>query len=157
MDDSDLQRMYDKPSRILGLASQHKAVITPDFSLLVNMPQHQRIRSIVQSREIGAYLQAHGIHVIPNIRWASVSDLDFTLDGLPAGLSIAISTQTIIRNPVLRRNLLDGIPIVLQKLRPTGVLIYGSTRFGVREAFPNDLQVVNFQLDLSVIHSRMAD
>jgi len=155
MDDVELNRLYCKPSKVLNLASQHRAVITPDFSLLLGMPEHQRIRSVVQSREIGAYLQAHGIDVIPNIRWSSRLDLDFVLDGLPLGGSLAISTQGIIRNRTLRTILLCGIPVVLERMKPTSVLIYGSNAFGIKEAFPNDLHVLHFQSDLSAVHSKM--
>ena len=44
-------------------------VISPDCSLYRDMPLVLQIANTYMNRAVGHYLQAHGIYVIPNIRW----------------------------------------------------------------------------------------
>ncbi len=112
------------------------------------MPEHQRIRSVIHSREIGAYLQEHGLQVIPNIRWAEQTDLNFIFDGLPKNSVIAISTQTVMRNALTRQIFLEGLPKVVDNLHPTKIILYGSVRNLNLTELMNKSELLHFNTDL---------
>lgn len=146
--DSKLLACYKNPKKLLEVASLYSACITPDFSILHSMPEHQRIRSVIHSREIGAYLQEHGLQVIPNIRWAEQTDLNFIFDGLPKNSVIAISTQTVMRNALTRQIFLEGLPKVVDNLHPTKIILYGSVRNLNLTELMNKSELLHFNTDL---------
>lgn len=154
--DQKLNEIYRNPSQFLSKASKFSATVTPDFSILSEMPTHQRIRSVVQSREIGAYLQTHGINVIPNIRWAELTDLKFVIDGLPKSSTICVSTQGIIRDRSLRKIFIDGLANVLSELSPSQLIIYGTAPNELDLSAWIDLEILNFPTDFNVLMSKAA-
>lgn len=125
VEDARLKRLLSNPGRYVSRFADHLGVITPDFSIMLGMPVHDRMRSVQLSRFIGAYWNQHGLRVIPNIRWASVEDLDFVLDGLPTQSTIALSTQSLHSDWLLHKNFEEGLVEMLKTLCPSHVILYG--------------------------------
>lgn len=154
LSDAELLRVYRQPHRFLQLVGSHAAVISPDFSVLTGMPKHQKIRSVVQARELSAYFESHGIPIIPSIRWANISDLDFALQGIPYATTIAISTQGLIRYPPLLQILKTGIELVTNEIRPEQVIIYGTLPSSIRQQLIHKTKVTQFATDLARVHNK---
>lgn len=127
VDDFKLEPLRNNPGRYIKRFSAYAAVITPDFSVLSEMPPQERIRAVWNSRAIGRYFQSRGLTVIPTVRWATMSDLIFSLEGLPKHSTIAISSQGLLRDRGLKRVFINGIGTVIDQLELENLVFYGPT------------------------------
>lgn len=150
--DDRLRAIERDPSRYLAKFSQFQAVITPDHSIRRGMPPHARTRAAWIGRAIGSFYSHHGLNVIPNVRWAQIEDLDVVLCGLPVESTIAISMQGLARDPEVLQTLIDGMPIVMNQLRPSTVVTYGVLPQWFKELIPNQTRILNFPTDISLVH-----
>ena len=153
VDDQRLLSISNRPQRYLHKFSQHLAVIAPDYSVKLGMPRHDRIRSVFMNRAVCAYFQTHGLDVIPNIRWAELEDLDFVLEGLPQQSTVAFSTQSLLDDDLLVSHLEDGLSVVLQKLLPERIVLYGTMTENIRE-LTQSCRVIEIPSDISRIHQQ---
>jgi len=126
VEDCRLIPLIRDPGRYLQLAAEHLAVVTPDLSMRPGMPQHERVHSAWLNRAVGAFFQDRGLTVIPSIRWASLEDLEFILDGLPLKSMMAVSCQSILTHHEGRLVFEQGMRTLLERLRPQQVIVYGS-------------------------------
>ena len=56
--------------RYVERLARFACVLTPDFSLYLDMPYPPKINNVWRSRQIGALLQAAGATVVPTLQWA---------------------------------------------------------------------------------------
>jgi hypothetical protein len=152
VDDPKLWPLLRAPKKSLERFSAYFAIVAPDFSLRTEMPLQDRIRSTWSSRAVGAYFQHHGLKVLPHIRWAHLSDLEYVLDGLSPGGSIVLSTQGLFRDESLRETLEAGTEIVFQQLRPTQVIVYGRLPHSIHQKLSDHAEIWRFSTDISRIH-----
>lgn len=68
LDDYRFESIYNNPEKKIEQLKKFKAVLTPDFSMFVEMPLALQLYSTFKNRWVGAYLQEQGISVIPTIR-----------------------------------------------------------------------------------------
>lgn len=108
-------------------------VISPDCSLYRDMPLNLQIANTYMNRAIGHYLQAHGIYVIPNVRWGdersyttSVLPEKFAFIGLPKHSIVSIGTYGCIQSRENKKYFREGLVSMLDELEPIYVLVYGS-------------------------------
>jgi hypothetical protein len=152
VDDDRLRPMTKNPARYLVKFANHLAVVTPDYSIKLGMPIHDRIRSVFMGRAIGAYFQYRAIGVIPNIRWAEIEDLDFVLEGLPCNSVIALSSQGIAGDSYLTEIFETGLASVLEILHPSQIVYYGKETKNLHRLC-NGYELVIFPTDISRVHS----
>lgn len=153
VDDSRLRSLTNNPASYLVKFANHLAVVTPDYSIKLGMPRHDRIRSVFMSRAIGAYFQYRALEVIPNIRWAEIEDLDFVLEGLPSDSVIALSSQGIVGDSYLTSIFESGLSLVLEALHPSQIVFYGKETNNLRQLC-SEYQLITFSTDISRVHSR---
>lgn len=151
VDDARLNAISKNPSRYLQKFATHLATITPDFSVKIGMPIQDRIRSIFMGRAIGAFLEYHGLAVVPNIRWAERSDLDFVCEGLGQNGTIALSTQGLLSDKVLLNNFESGLPKILEILKPCQIILYGTATSNFYNLVA-DCHVIEFPTDRHRVH-----
>jgi hypothetical protein len=154
VDDAALFPLLKSPAGSLIRFAQYYAITTPDFSVQVDMPFQDRVRSVWNSRAIGAYYQARGLRVIPNIRWARQSDLSFVLDGLSVGGTIALSTQGLVRDSELLKIFNDGCGAVTEKLSPQHVVVYGKIPANTSVALQGPWEIWNYETDFAQVFSK---
>ena len=70
IDDYQFERIWNDPDDYIDILSQYDCVLSPDFSLYLDMPMPMKIWNVFRSRQIGNYYQQQGIKVIPTIQWA---------------------------------------------------------------------------------------
>lgn len=120
------QRNYKGAERYAERLTRFACVLTPDFSLYLDMPSPVKVNNVWRSRLIGALLQAAGATVVPTLQWAERASFDYCFDGLPVGSVVSISTVGVTRNPKSRKVFREGFDAAMERLAPSTVLLYGS-------------------------------
>lgn len=101
-------------------------VVTPDISLGDDMPWWVMAHRVFYSRAVGVIWQIRGLTVIPNIRWRYLNQIPQITEGIPLGSTVAISNYGFRRNPIEKKLFADGLVLVLEILKPTAVILFGS-------------------------------
>lgn len=70
LDDYQFERLWNNPEEYIDILKQYECILSPDFSLYMDMPMPMKIWNIYRSRLIGQYYQNQGIKVIPTLSWA---------------------------------------------------------------------------------------
>lgn len=92
VDDYQFERVWNDPEKYLEDLRQYQCILSPDFSLYMNMPMAMKIWNVYRSRMIGQYWQDNGIKVVPTISWAEPETHEFCFDGIPEGSIVSVST-----------------------------------------------------------------
>lgn len=124
IDDYQFERLWNFPKRYLDILKDFAGVISPDFSMYLDMPQAQQIWNNYRSKLLASFLQNNGVSVIPNVSWSDSNSFEFCFDGMPQNSVVAISTNGCINN-YSSLYFLDGYNEMLKRLKPTKVLVYG--------------------------------
>lgn len=101
------------------------AIITPDFSLYLDMPRIMQIWNVYRSRAVGYYLATLGHNVIPNVRWTDEESYKFAFDGLYEGQIVAVGTLGCSKNVEDKAMLVNGFVEMIKRIKPKLVIIYG--------------------------------
>lgn len=101
------------------------AIITPDFSLYLDMPRIMQIWNVYRSRAVGYYLTTLGHNVIPNVRWTDEESYKFAFDGLYEGQIVAVGTLGCSKNVEDKAMLVNGFVEMIKRIKPKLVIIYG--------------------------------
>jgi len=125
IDDYQFERTWRNPDRYINMLTRFQSVLTPDFSLYMDMPEAMKIWNVYRSRFLGAYWQSHGLNVIPTLQWASEQSFDYCFDGLPHHSVVSVSTLGVIGDPQAERTWRTGMTEALHRIHPSLVLLYG--------------------------------
>ena len=125
LDDYQFERVWNTPSEYVDILKQYECVLSPDFSLYMDMPMPMKIWNIYRSRQIGQYWQKQGIKVIPTISWAEKETFDFCFEGIPKGSIVSISTIGVKRNKTSLKVWNDGVTEMIERIKPAVILVYG--------------------------------
>ena len=117
----------EKYKRGVGLSKFDgaSAIITPDFSLYLDMPRVMQIWNVYRSRTVGYYLTTLGYNVIPNVRWTDEESYDFAFDGLYKGQIVAVGTLGCSKSIEDKILLVNGFIEMIKRVEPRLVIIYG--------------------------------
>lgn len=146
--DCRFSRLLKDPWRYLPILARCDGVISPDCSVFWDYPLYRQIRSIGQSREIGAWLQRNGIPVIPCMRWGKKETYSFAFDGVEAGGTIAVGTAGGMREKETRKVFESGFGPMLDAVAPRRIVVYGSRSSHVfNEAERAGIEIVQFDTE----------
>lgn len=126
IDDYQFERVWNAPMDYIDQLSEYDCVLTPDFSLYMDMPIAMKIWNVYRSRLIGQMMQDSGIRVIPTLSWAEPQTYQFCFDGLPSGGTVAVSTVGVMRDKSARAIWADGMTEAIKRLKPKNIICYGS-------------------------------
>lgn len=124
-DDYQFERLWNDPERYLELVLSFEAVLTPDFSLYMDMPLPMQQWNEYRRRALGNWWQRHGANVVPTLSWTDARSYGFCFDGLPRESTVAVSTVGVRRDREARAVWEDGMAEAMRQLRPARVLLYG--------------------------------
>ena len=126
-DDFLFDRVWHNPEKYLSMLGRFRAVVAPDFSLYADHPKALQIYNHFRKHWCSAYWASMGITVIPSPRWVEGDDSSFEwcLDGDPIGSTICISTHGSIKGDRRKKLFLEGFQATVEKLRPSGIILYG--------------------------------
>lgn len=126
VDDYQFERIWNNPLENIERLKKFQCVLTPDFSLYMDMPMAMKIWNVYRSRLIGQLCQDAGMNVIPTLSWAEKETYQFCFDGLETGGTVAVSTVGVMRDKSAQAIFCDGMKEALQRLQPKTVVLYGS-------------------------------
>lgn len=125
VDDYQFERVWAEPEKYIQILRDYDCVLTPDFSLYMDMPISMKIWNVFRSRLIGQMCQDAGLIVIPTVSWAERETFDFCFDGLPVGAVLSISTIGVKNSPEAMEIWRDGVTELIKRKKPKALLIYG--------------------------------
>lgn len=126
IDDYQFERVWTSPKKYMSTLAQFSCILTPDFSLYLDMPIAMMIWNVYRSRLLGQIAQDMGIRVIPTLVWADPRTYEFVFDGLPTNSTVAVSTVGVRRDPDAMAIWNDGMREAIDRLRPSQILLYGA-------------------------------
>lgn len=90
--DYRFERVWKEPDRDIERLSRYRAVLSPDFSMYLEMAPVMQLYNVFRNRWCGAYWASKGIRVIPTVNWGDKSTFDFCFEGIEKGSVVAVST-----------------------------------------------------------------
>lgn len=125
IDDYQFERIWNDPQKYMPYLEQFDCVLTPDFSLYMDMPMAMKIWNTYRSRLIGQIMQDNGIKVIPTVSWAEKDTFQFCFDGIKRNAIVSISTVGVKNSPEAMKIWRDGCDAMIAKIKPKAILLYG--------------------------------
>lgn len=125
IDDYQFERIFNQPERYVDKLRQYVCVATPDFSPYGDMPLIAQMWNHYRKQWVGAWLQEHGITVIPTVR-ASTDErsLEWYLDGIPEGGIVIMSSMWTADESIIDISRTEYLTMK-KTLHPKKVFIYG--------------------------------
>ena len=142
VDDYQFERLWNSPEQYIDLLRKFQCVLSPNFSLYMDMPMAMKVWNIYRSRLLGHYWQLSGIKVIPTISWAEPDTFRFCFDGIPEGSIVAISTIGVKRQEDSMRIWKDGTDEMIKRIKPTTILEYGGD---VGYEYPDGIEIRRYK------------
>ena len=125
LDDYQFTRLWTKIDTYIPMLQQYKYVLTPDYSLFTDFPKALQIYNHFRKHWIGAYMQMHGITVIPTIGWSDQDSFEWCFDGEPVGGCVAVSSVGCMQNKESRAIFIEGYREMMKRIKPTQIIFYG--------------------------------
>lgn len=143
--DYKFDNIWKKPDEYVEKLKKYKAVLSPDFSMYIEMNKALQLYNTFRNRWCGAYLASKDIKVIPTVNWGDENTFEFCFDGIPKGSIVAVSTYMVRE----RNNHADqkdffmkGYEEMLRRIEPSKIICYS-------EPFPEmqgDIIYVDYEL-----------
>ncbi len=125
VDDYQFERIWNYPEKYVDVLQEYNCILSPDFSLYLDMPMPMKIWNVYRSRLIGQYFQKQGIKVIPTISWAESDTFKFCFKGIPKGSIVSISTIGVKQDENALKIWRDGVDEMIKQIEPKVILVYG--------------------------------
>ena len=78
--DYHFERVWKKPSNNIEKLSHYRAVLSPNFSMYMEMAPVMQLYHVFRNRWCGAYWASKGLRVIPTVNWGDESTFDFCFE-----------------------------------------------------------------------------
>lgn len=125
VDDYQFERVWNQPQMYLEKLLDFDCMLTPDFSLYLEMPIAMKIWNTYRSRLIGQMAQRYGMTVIPTVSWCEPETFNFCFDGLPKRATLSISTIGVKSDDYNFGIWKAGVDEMIKRLKPRTLIIYG--------------------------------
>lgn len=125
IDDYQFERIWNYPEKYVGILSEYDCILSPDFSLYMDMPMPMKIWNIYRSRQIGAFYQSLGIKVIPTLSWAEPETYCFCFQGVEKSSIVSVSTVGVKNSGEAKEIWSDGMKEAIRQIEPSMILEYG--------------------------------
>lgn len=125
IDDYQFERVWNYPEKYIDILSEYDCILSPDFSLYMDMPMPMKIWNIYRSRQIGAYYQSKGMKVIPTLSWAEAETFEFCFQGIPQESIVSVSTIGVKRDENALKIWRAGMDEMIRQINPSVILVYG--------------------------------
>lgn len=127
MEDSSRVESY------LKKMGKYAGVISPDFSVYIDLPFAHQIWNIYRDRVTCAWLRTKGLNVIFNIRWGDYRTYRYVFSGIEKHSVLAVGSHGLIKNPEDRIIFMNGFKEMIKRLQPTTLIIYGPYTNAMKE------------------------
>ncbi len=143
--DYKFENIWKKPDEYVEKLKKYKAVLSPDFSMYIEMNKALQLYNTFRNRWCGAYLASKDIKVIPTVNWGDENTFEFCFDGIPKGSIVAVSTYMVCEhnNHADQKDFfMKGYEEMLRRIEPSKIICYS-------EPFPEmqgDIIYVDYEL-----------
>ena len=142
--DYQFERFWRDADRYLGVLKRFEGVISPDFSMLLNMPQAQQIWNCWRNKALTYYMQRNGINTIPNVGWSDASSYEWAFAGIPEDSVLAVTSQGCMgKNHVCKQSFVNGLHELARRKHPEKLVVYGEFPEEWRKRFPMPVVVLS--------------
>lgn len=125
IDDYQFERVWARPAAYLECLRGFECVLTPDFSLYLDMPDAMQRWNRYRSQALGHWWQEQGLRVVPTLSWAQRRSFRFAFDGVPRRSTVAVSTVGVKGDEGALAVWREGMAEAMSRLEPARVLLYG--------------------------------
>ena len=124
--DRNIERVWSCPHSFIIMFRKFGAILSPDFSLLTNMLEMQRLWNDFRNKLLAAFYQKWNVTVIASPSWSSdMKNIQRYMEGWPHNSVIAINSTGVCRDKRSRHIWLEGYHAMLSILNPSHILRYG--------------------------------
>ena len=127
--DYRFERVWKNPDNDIEKLSRYRAVLSPDFSMYLEMAPVMHIYNVFRNRWCGAYWASKGIRVIPSVNWGDESTFDFCFQGIEKGSTVAISTYMASEHDHRQDQkewFMAGYNEMLRQIEPERIICYNT-------------------------------
>ena len=139
--DNILDRIWYRPDHYFQTLSSFQCVCEPDFSLKIRNPLCLQIFNCYRRHALAYSMQNTGIDVIPSPSWSDIQSAEFCFDGYSKGGAVIVSTVGTLRDERSRYYFEYGFKMMLSRLSPDIVLMYGDVDDRIMALMPSQLDV----------------
>lgn len=93
--DYKFEDIWTKPDKCVDVLKKYKAILSPDYSMYIEMNPVMQLYNTFRNRWVGAYFAKKGIKVIPTVSWGLENTFDFCFNGIEKGSTVAVSTYMV--------------------------------------------------------------
>lgn len=127
--DYKFERVWKNPVTDLEKLKHYRAVLSPDFSMYIEMAPVLQLYNTFRNRWCGAYFASKGIRVVPTVSWGDENTFEFCFDGIEKGSTVAVSTYMVSEhdNRKDQKNFfLKGYNEMLRRIEPEKIICYNT-------------------------------
>lgn len=124
--DASMVQILHKPRKYLKLFKRCKGLIGFDFSVYSDMPLWVQREYLGKNLSLDFFFGDKHCPIIPNIRWGSEELIEGYLEAIPKNCLIEVGTYGFIKTKQEKATWKEFLEIVIEKLSPTGIIVYGS-------------------------------
>ena len=143
--DYEFESIWNNPEKYVETLKQYEAVLTPDFSMYIEMNPVMQLYNTFRNRWVGAFLHKKGIKVIPTVNWGLENTFDFCFNGIEKGSVVAVSTYMVSEHgnhSDQKEFFMKGYNEMLKRIEPELIICY-------HEPFPEmtgNILYINYEL-----------
>ena len=148
--DKYLSGVINQPLKYIDELKEYQVVLGMDASPFDNMPPVVQKSQIFINLALTYFFGKEGLDIIPNVRIGTEATYD-SLEAYPKNHLISIGTNGFIRE---RRNIdimLDQIKIVVDVIKPPGIIVYGYDYLKIQKldlfSYPRNKGIKIYQYD----------
>lgn len=127
--DYRFEQVWKRPDEYIKRLSRYRAVLSPDFSMYLEMAPVLKIYNVFRNRWCGAYWASKGIRVIPTVNWGDESTFDFCFEGIEKGSAVAVSTYAATAHgnrTDQKKWFMTGYREMLRRIEPEKIICYNT-------------------------------
>lgn len=125
--DYKFERVWKNPDSDIEKLKRYRAVLSPDFSMYLEMSPALQLYNTFRNRWCGVYFASKGIPVIPTVSWGDERTFDFCFQGITKGSTVAVSTYMVSAHHNHRDQkefFLKGYNEMLRQIEPEQIICY---------------------------------
>ena len=127
--DYKFEDIWTKPDKYIDILKKYKSVLSPDYSMYIEMNPVMQLYNTFRNRWVGAYLAEKGIKVIPTVSWGLENTFDFCFNGIEKGSTVAVSTYMVSEHGSHKDQkefFLKGYNEMLKRIEPELIICYNT-------------------------------
>ena len=127
--DNKFEDVWTDPEKRVEVLRKYRAVLTPDFSMYIEMHPVLQLYNTFRNRWVGAYLANQNLKVVPTVNWGDETTFGFCFEGIAKGSAVAVSTYMASEHNNRKDQkdwFLAGYNEMLRRIEPSVVICYST-------------------------------